>query len=443
MMKHLGATMRVLTAIKSVTSKIALVVLSIAVTLVLLEFAVRLFSPQPLNHYNFTLIQAEGGGEVVLGSVKSATWKSTRGYGPYVPNLSTNFGGVPVTINSRGWRDGEYSLKKPAGVSRIMVVGDSVTFGYGVKLEEMFAKLLERGLNSRGPGRYEVISLGGAGGNTYSQSRIIKENVAIYDPDLVILAFNLNDILPKIFGRRNATTPRVGRSISRTVLRLRRTLDTEFRGRSHLYFLLRERMKVLLRKFGIASPTGVPLAAFDMESDSGRAAWRDTSGALLEIADQLDRDKVKFLLAVLPVDMQLSPEIADIYRREYGFVFDDSLVNGLPQKVVADFARRHGIACLDLLPSFRKDPHEQTFFRIYGGSIDWNHPNRLGHKIIGEQLKNAVHSLGADTGLNGKAGRKSYPNRQKQGERAVAVPILEYDAGPSIDTLPKSPNQGL
>ena len=435
--------MRILTAIKTATSKVALVVFSIAVTLVLLEFAVRVFFPQPLNHYNFTLIQTEGGGEVVLGSVKSAGWKSTRGYGPYVPNLSTNFGGVPVTINSRGWRDDEYSLKKPEGVRRIMVVGDSVTFGYGVKLEEMFAKVLERGLNSRGPGRYQVISLGGAGGNTYSQSRLIKENVAIYDPDLVILAFNLNDVLPKIFGTRNATAPRVGRSISRTVLRLRRTMDAEFRGRSHLYFLLRERMKVLLRKFGIASPTGVPLAAFDMESASGLAAWQDTSGALMEIADQLDRDKVKFLLAVLPVDMQLSPEIADLYRREYGFVFEDSLVNGLPQKIIADFARGHGIVCVDLLPSFRKDPHEQTFFRIYGGSIDWNHPNRLGHKIIGEQLKNAVHFLGADTGVNGKADRRSYPERPKEREGAVALPILEYDAGPSIDSVPESPNQSL
>lgn len=202
-------------------------------------------------------------------------------------------------------------------------------------------------------------------------------------------------------------------------------------------------MKVVLRKFGIASPTGVPLAAFDMESNSGLAAWQDTSGALLEIADQLDRNKVKFLIAVLPVDMQLSPKIADIYRREYGFVFDDSLVNGMPQKIIADFARRHGIACVDLLPSFRKDPQEQTFFRIYGGSIDWNHPNRLGHKIIGEQLKNAVHSLGADTGHNGKAGRRSFPDRQKERERAVAVPVLEYDAGPSMDSVPKSPNQGL
>ena len=277
-----------------------------------------------------------------------------------------------------------------------MVVGDSVIFGYGVKLEEMFAKLLERGLNSRGSGRYEVISLGGAGGNTYSQSRIIKENVAIYDPDLVILAFNLNDILPKIFGKHTARSSPVdrsfSRSISRTSLDMRKTLDTGFRNRSHLYFLLRERMKVLLRQFGNRfTDHGFRWQHLTMESDSGIAAWQDTSGALLEIVDELNTRRVKFLLAILPVDMQLSPEIADIYRREYGFVFDDSLVNGLPQKIIADFARGHGIAFVDLLPSFRKDPQEQTFFRIYGGSIDWNHPNRLGHKIIGEQLNEYLH----------------------------------------------------
>ena len=38
-----------LTAIKTATSKLALIVFSIAITLVLLEFAVRLFSPQPLT----------------------------------------------------------------------------------------------------------------------------------------------------------------------------------------------------------------------------------------------------------------------------------------------------------------------------------------------------------------------------------------------------------
>ena len=439
--------MKIFAVVKAAMGKVLLVVFSTGIILLLLEFSIRWFLPQPINHYNFTLIQAEGGGEMVLGSNISAGRQKTKGYGPYIPNLSINFGGVRVTINSRGWRDDEYSLEKPQSVTRVMVVGDSVAFGYGVKLEETFPKVLERGLNSRGPGRYEVISLGGAGGNTYSQSRLIKENVAIYDPDLVILAFNLNDILPKIFGRKTARSSNVKRSILRSISRasldVRRTLDTRFRSRSHLYFLLRERMKVLLRQFRIASPTMVPLAAFAMESDSGIAAWRDTSGALLEIADQSKRDKVKFLIAVLPVDMQLSPDIADIYRREYGFVFDDSLVNGIPQKIIADFARQHGIACIDLLPSFQKDPQEKKFFRIYGGSIDWNHPNRLGHRIIGEQLKNAVHSLGAGTGLNGKAGR-SPPDRKKERARADAAPVvLESDGEPSMDTFPKSPNQDL
>ena len=436
-----------LVALKTVTSKLALMAFSVAITLVLLEFTVRLFSPQALDFYNFTLIQADGGGEMILRSVKSAGWERTTGHGPYVPNLSTNFAGVPVTINSRGWRDGEFSLKKPEGVRRIMVVGDSVVFGYGVKLEDMFPKVIERGLNSRGSGRYEVISMGGAGGNTYSQSRIIKENVAIYDPDLVILAFNLNDIMPKIFGKHTTRSSLVDRSFSRSILRtsldLRKKLDSGFRNRSHLYFLLRERMKVLLRQFGIASPTMAPLAAFAMESDSGIAAWRDTSGALLEIVDELKKRRVGFLLAILPVDMQLSPEIADIYRREYGFVFDDSLVKGMPQKIIAEFARRHDIAFVDVLPSFRKDPQEKKFFRIYGGSIDWNHPNRLGHKIIGEQLNNAFNSLSAGTGVNPKA-RRSSPDRRKQREIAVALPaVSETDGGSALDNFPESPFQEL
>jgi hypothetical protein len=180
-----------------------------------------------------------------------------------------------------------------------------------------------------------------------------------------------------------------------------------------------------------------------MESDSGIAAWRDTSGALLEIVDELKNRRVGFLLAILPVDMQLSPEIADIYRREYGFVFDDSLVKGMPQKIIAEFARRHGIAFVDLLPSFRKDPQEEKFFRIYGGSIDWNHPNRLGHRIIGEQLNYTFNSLSGGTKVNLKA-RRSYQDRPKQRERAVALPeVPETDGSSALDNFPESPFQEL
>jgi lysophospholipase L1-like esterase len=364
---------------------------------VLLEFGVRLLYPQPIDYYNFTLIQADDTRDVALGSIKSTRNERPKGYGPYVPNLSMMFGGVEVVINSHGWRDSEYSFEKPDGVTRIMVVGDSVAFGYGIQFENIFTKVLERELNGQRPNIYQVVSLAGAAANTYLQKKMIKDNVPIYTPDLVILALNVNDIVPaELFKKPKGNGDfDVSRSISRSVLRLRKTLDETFRSHSHLYFVFRERMKAILRKFAISSPSMVPVAAFDIESDYGIAAWRDTSAALLEIASDLRQRKVRFVIAILPVEMQLSEEIADIYRREYGFVFADSLVAGRPQEIISQFALGHRIACIDLLPALRRDPEKRKFFRVYGGSIDWVHPNRLGHWIIAEELKKALRPSAA------------------------------------------------
>ena len=124
----------------------------VGITLLLLEFGIRLFFPQPINYYNFTLVQGEGGGQMVLGSDLHSNGKKVIGHGPYIPNLSTQFGGVAVSINSHGWRDADYPMQKREDITRIMIVGDSVTFGYGVQLDDMFSKVLERELNRQGKG---------------------------------------------------------------------------------------------------------------------------------------------------------------------------------------------------------------------------------------------------------------------------------------------------
>src|SRR5277367_709117 len=69
----------------------------------------------------------------------------------HAPNRSAFLMGVPVSINSEGLRDGEYSIAKPSGVYRIMMLGDSTTFGWGVRQEDTAAKFLERKLNGRVP----------------------------------------------------------------------------------------------------------------------------------------------------------------------------------------------------------------------------------------------------------------------------------------------------
>ena len=79
----------------------------------------------------------------------------------HVPNSSAFLMGVPVSINSHGLRDREYSEQKPQGVYRILMLGDSTTFGWGVSEEHTVAKILERQLGqacARSSCRFEMIS---------------------------------------------------------------------------------------------------------------------------------------------------------------------------------------------------------------------------------------------------------------------------------------------
>jgi hypothetical protein len=48
-----------------------------------------------------------------------------------------------VEINSLGWRDRERALARKPGVTRILALGDSMTWGWGVDAEARFSDLLE------------------------------------------------------------------------------------------------------------------------------------------------------------------------------------------------------------------------------------------------------------------------------------------------------------
>jgi hypothetical protein len=116
-----------------------------------------------------------------------------------VPNGSYEFvrddRPVRVRFNSLGFRDDEHSQLKPAGVRRIVLIGDSFCEAVQVNLEETFHQELERLLNDHGPERWEVINLG-VGDFGTAQARIALTEYGFgYDPDVVIQQiFPLNDI---------------------------------------------------------------------------------------------------------------------------------------------------------------------------------------------------------------------------------------------------------
>lgn len=112
----------------------------------------------------------------------------------HVPGRSGVFMGVPVAINSVGWRDDEYPVEKTEGVPRIMMLGDSLAFGWGAPPEDVTSYRLEKLLNEQGDGRkYEVLNTGIGNTNTAMQTAVFLNKHYRYKPDIVVLNYFIND----------------------------------------------------------------------------------------------------------------------------------------------------------------------------------------------------------------------------------------------------------
>ena len=86
-------------------------------------------------------------------------------------------GNVPVNINSLGFRGREYPSAKGSGVRRILVLGDSVTFGLFVKEEKLFTNVLEKLLNEgEGAFEYEVLNSGVSGYNVWNELGTLQQD---------------------------------------------------------------------------------------------------------------------------------------------------------------------------------------------------------------------------------------------------------------------------
>ena len=89
--------------------------------------------------------------------------------------------------------NGPFPAKDPETL-RIMVIGDSLTYGEGIAQEWTFSRLLERALQENY--RAEVINLGHGGFQSEDILDVLHRFLPQIDPDLVVYAVCLNDFLP-------------------------------------------------------------------------------------------------------------------------------------------------------------------------------------------------------------------------------------------------------
>jgi len=170
---------------------------STVVALLLLEGLLRLADPIGLNYEReFTTYRTQALTFAWEGVPPEQFDLDGRLYA-HRPNLDLDCGSFRVRTNSLGCRGPEVARQKPADVYRIVVLGDSVAFGWGDDDEGTFVRRLEREWNVPPSGkRLEVVNTALPMYDTNQELAALRELGLSLQPDLVLLVYVVNDIEP-------------------------------------------------------------------------------------------------------------------------------------------------------------------------------------------------------------------------------------------------------
>jgi len=166
---------------RKLISNSLLIIVSILITCMILEAILRAIGYHPFKNLL-------NGRELIIrpSEIKERIYSAT-------PNTEGYAWETQVKINSHGFRDREYRLEKERGVYRIITIGDSITFGNFLPAEEIFSEQLEA-LYNTGRQNVEVLNLGLGGYNTLQEVSTLEQIGTQFAPDLVVVGYCINDI---------------------------------------------------------------------------------------------------------------------------------------------------------------------------------------------------------------------------------------------------------
>lgn len=266
----------------------------------------------------------------------------------HVPDSHAFLMGVDVRINSQGLRDNEHPLAKPPGTYRVLMLGDSTTFGWGVPLQETAAKILERKLNNgrtAGDEKFEIINAGVGNYDTVQEVTYYQTWGRTFHPDLVIVVFFIND--PE-------AVPREKKGI---------LID-----RSYLVAFAVNRFEGVLRRVGLRPTWKEYYASLYDNNKSGFLACK---AALTNLASASRSDGSDLLVALLP-------ELHQINGDSYPFKAE--------HQKIRDLLEPQGIAVIDLIDGLKDHGPEST---LWVTPLD-DHPNAKANELIANQLQDWI-----------------------------------------------------
>ena len=107
------------------------------------------------------------------------------------PNVTFKFE-VPSTINASGYRGVEGRPGRFPGF-RILFIGDSIAFGWGLSDAETIPARLQD-LLDQGTGTFQALNFGVPGYDIVQEAAVLERKGLAYKPDLVFVIYTLNDV---------------------------------------------------------------------------------------------------------------------------------------------------------------------------------------------------------------------------------------------------------
>lgn len=259
-------------------------------------------------------------------------------------------------LNSRGFRDKEVDVRKPADVGRILVLGDSFSFGAGIKrAEDTYPALLDHKL---GP-EWEVINSGVRGWSTADELAFLKSEGLALKPDLLIVGHVLND----------AETPELKEAKVRRAIKswlIPQGLHIFLMKSSFTYYLSDRSIRGLVDNWGRSSdqPTGhdAYLHAIHQEPN-----WRDYARIVADLAAVAKSQD-------LPVIWMSFPNIRHAKAADYPFE--------QVRRKLRDLAVGQGFHYLDLYEPLRATEEETLTVSPWD-----DHPNEAVHAVAASELQ--------------------------------------------------------
>ncbi len=273
--------------------------------------------------------------------------------------------GVPVRVNRFGLRGVEIARQPENGTRRILVLGDSVAYGWGLVESDTFPVQLGEELRRLGLD-VEVLNAGVPGYNTESALALLRHTGLSLAPDALVLGVSLNDF---------EATP----SLSPLGLLLAgeaRADDSWLAAHSEFYFLLRWAAPALLKQrwqgwtgSGAASERDERIGQFLKRraiasrrrfyaAPSG-PAWERIRRSLEDLRDLAAGSGLELAIVVFPEEDQLGAAESELE----------------PQLRWKALCKQLELSCLDLWGSFAAAAGGESLFR------DLQHPNALGMRV--------------------------------------------------------------